>query len=371
MRVLAAFVLVCFSLGCSHRDGPRVKWDEKAAASYLDQRESRWARWSPAARDHGTFCISCHTAVPYALSRRALDFELGQSSPTLGERELIENVTKRVRSWDSIQPYYRSQAAPSRGTEAVLNALILANYDARSGHLSPDTLVAFDEMWKLQTTAGEERGAWEWIRFDNEPWEAYDSTYYGATLAALAIEMAPGGYRDTPGIQASLGLLRDYLREDYGKQTLLNRLSLLWASIGIPDLLDAREKQSIVNQVLRKQQSDGGWCASTLVGVWKRRDGTPLPINSDGYATGFVVYVLEQAGVPTNDIHLKNGLSWLVRNQGWWKGNWTGYSLNERYYDPRSNVFYFMDDAATSYAVLALTGTKAPSGQATTHVGNQ
>lgn len=358
--VLASFALVCFSLGCSGPNAlPSAKWNGKAAASYLDQRESRWAKWGPAARDHGTFCISCHTVVPYALSRRALDSALGQSNLSPDERELVENVTKRVRTWDKVQPYYQSQAAASRGTEAVLNALILANYDARRGHLGPDTLSAFAEMWKLQATTGEERGAWEWIEFDNEPWEAYDSAYYGATLAAIAVAMAPEDYRDAPGVQASSALLGDYLRRNYPKQTLLNRLSLLWASAGIPNLLDAQEKQSIVRDALGKQQSDGGWCASTLVGAWKRRDGTALPQNSDGYATGFVVYVLEQAGVAPSEIHLKNGLSWLVRNQGWWKGNWEGYSLNERYYDPRSNVFYFMDDAATSYAVLALAGARS------------
>jgi squalene-hopene/tetraprenyl-beta-curcumene cyclase len=370
MRVSIAFALMCFSVGCSRLEvGQKATWNKTAAASYLDQRETRWTKWAPAARDQDTFCVSCHTVVPYALSRRALDSALNQPSPTPEERELIENVTKRVRSWDSVEPYYKSQAAASRGTEAVLNALILANNDAGRGYLSADTLTAFDEMWKLQASTGAESGGWDWIGFDNEPWEAYDSAYYGATLAAIAVSMAPGDYRDVPGIQANLRLLRDYLRRNYRKQTLLNRTSLLWASMGIPDLLDAQEKQSLVGEILSRQRSDGGWCVSTLVGTWKRRDGTPLPKDSDGYATGFVTYVLELAGVRSDDIRLKNGLSWLVRNQGWWDGNWKGYSLNKRYYDPRSNAFYFMRDAATSYAVLALTGTKVPSSETPRQLG--
>ena len=44
-------------------------WDQKAAAAYLDQRANWWMEWPKSARDHETFCISCHTAVPYALSR--------------------------------------------------------------------------------------------------------------------------------------------------------------------------------------------------------------------------------------------------------------------------------------------------------------
>src|SRR5215470_17361887 len=47
-------------------------WDPKAAAAYLDRRQSWWMQWPRAQRDHETFCVSCHTAVPYALSRSAL-----------------------------------------------------------------------------------------------------------------------------------------------------------------------------------------------------------------------------------------------------------------------------------------------------------
>src|SRR5208282_2877896 len=47
-------------------------WDQKAAAAYLDQRAGWWMGWQRAQRDHDTFCVSCHTAVPYAMSRPAL-----------------------------------------------------------------------------------------------------------------------------------------------------------------------------------------------------------------------------------------------------------------------------------------------------------
>ena len=47
-------------------------WNPKAAAAYLDYREGWWAEWTGSTRDHGTFCVSCHTALPYALSRPAL-----------------------------------------------------------------------------------------------------------------------------------------------------------------------------------------------------------------------------------------------------------------------------------------------------------
>src|SRR5215472_14171210 len=60
----------------AHPDKPETNiansWDPKAAAAYLDRRQTWWIEWPRAQRDHGTFCVSCHTAVPYALSRSAL-----------------------------------------------------------------------------------------------------------------------------------------------------------------------------------------------------------------------------------------------------------------------------------------------------------
>src|ERR1043166_3158011 len=74
-------------------------WDQKAAAAYLDQRQSWWMEWPKAARDHETFCISCHTAVPYALARPALRAALAEGAPSANERRLLENVPKRGRLW--------------------------------------------------------------------------------------------------------------------------------------------------------------------------------------------------------------------------------------------------------------------------------
>ena len=109
-------------------------WSAKAAAGYLDGRITWWMNWPTAARDHGTFCISCHPAVTYAVGRPALRASLAETAPSISERQLIDNVTKRVQMWAEVEPFYpdKLRGVPktieSRGTESILNALILVRY---------------------------------------------------------------------------------------------------------------------------------------------------------------------------------------------------------------------------------------------------
>ena len=338
-------------------------WNPKAAAAYLDERESWWMSWPRALHDHDTFCVSCHTVLPYALSRPALHSALGEQSVSANEQKLIENVTKRVRLWKEVEPWYSDEKVgvhktrESRGTEAILDALVLARHDAETGTLSADTKLALDNMWALQLQTGDEKGSWHWIQFDNEPWEAFDSQYFGTALAAIAIGTAPQDYRSKPEIQNSIESLREYLDARASQQSPFNRVMLLWASAKVPGLLKPDEKQSIVAEILSKQQADGGWTLTSLVGPWKRHDGTPLETASDGYATGLAVYALEQAGIPRGNVQLNQGLAWLANNQDKTDGRWLAYSMNKKR-DASSDAGPFMNDAATAYAVLALTQAK-------------
>ena len=359
---LAALAVSLFPAPSQAANDDPGAWNSKAAAAYLDQRAGWWMGWPQSARDHDTFCISCHTALPYALARPALRAALGEQSPSATELKLLANITKRVRLWNEVEPFYSDEkrgapkTAESRGTEAVLNALILANYDAHVGKLSPDTRLALDNMWALQLKTGQGRGAWTWLNFHNQPWEAEDSQFWGATLGALAVGTAPGDYRSTPEIQANLKLLSEYLQQGLASQSLINRVFLLWASAKVPGILKPDQQKTIIGDVVSKQQPDGGWNTSSLViGTWKRRDGTPLDTASDGYGTGLVAFVLEQAGVPRTQPALKSALSWLTHNQDKAAGLWLAYSLNKQR-DPASDVGRFMIDAATAYSVLALSG---------------
>jgi squalene-hopene/tetraprenyl-beta-curcumene cyclase len=211
-------------------------------------------------------------------------------------------------------------------------------------------------MWAEQQTAGDKAGAWLWLRFANEPWEADDSDFYGATLAAVAAGAAPESYRARPEIQNQVKMLRAYLNRKCAAQTTINRVALLWASAKLPGLLAPEQQKAIIHEVLSKQQADGGWSLSSLVGSWKRADGTPQELKSDGYATGFITFVLQQAGIPREDTQLQQGLAWLVANQNKTEGFWRSYSLNKNEAHHLSpGTARFMNDAATAFAVLALT----------------
>jgi squalene-hopene/tetraprenyl-beta-curcumene cyclase len=337
-------------------------WSPKAAAAYLDERASWWMEWPKSARDHETFCISCHTAAPYALGRAALRGALAEQSPSPNEKRLLANVLKRVRLWKEVEPFYPDQTSglpktsESRGTESILDALILVWNDAPSGKLSADARLALDNMWALQLRSGEMSGSWAWLQFHNAPWEG-DSQFYGTTMAAVAIGSAPGDYRSEPGLQTGIKLMRGYLLKNMDTQTSADRVALLWASAKIPGLLTAEQQKTIIGETLAKQREDGGFSISSLIPSWKRRDNTPVDTGSDGYATGLVAFALEQAGASQAVTALKRAIGWLGRNQNPGDGRWPASSLNKQR-ELSSDAGRFMSDAATAYAVLALANAK-------------
>jgi squalene-hopene/tetraprenyl-beta-curcumene cyclase len=134
---------------------------------------------------------------------------------------------------------------------------------------------------------------------------------------------------------------------------LFNRAMLLWASASLPGLISNDERNALVTALENAQGSDGSWKLTSL-GHWRYSNGVAEEAAGDGFATGLIAYALEESGTSPNEQHLARALAWLTQHQDAATGRWTASSLN-KVRDPASNVGRFMSDAATGYAVLALT----------------
>lgn len=347
------------SLQATAADKPETaspSWNRAAAAQYLDSREAWWQTWDRAQKDHGTYCVSCHTQASFALARPVLRQDLQDQGDSAAETAMIESVRKRVKMWSEVLPFYSDKVygtgkeIESRNAESVLNAVILTSYDIRAGHLSDTARAALANAWLLQSQTGPDAGAWVWQNFSYTPWESKESQYHWAALFARTVAQAPDGYRNDPKIAANLTALHGYLRSHRDQQPLLNKVVLLLASAQAPDLISASDRKTLLTRLGALQRPDGGWSLSDL-GAWQRRDGTPLETRPDGYATGLITLALEENHI--HDAQVNRGLAWLVANQDKATGAWTAWSLNKDR-DLTTNVGQFMSDAATAYAVLAL-----------------
>jgi squalene-hopene/tetraprenyl-beta-curcumene cyclase len=310
--------------------------------------------------------------MPFALARPALGKHLGETSAGPVEKRLFDNLKKRVENWDKIVarsatdkdpflPFYSKERKPSAlGTETVLNALALVNHDARRGKgaSSPATTKALGHLWAQQ----QKNGAWLWLDFGLNPWEK-DGTYYGASLAAVAVGTAGKDYHDQADVRTKVAALKNYLRSHSTNQPLHHRAVGLWASSQLPGILTPQETKKLVEELLSSQEADGGWSLPQLgqkapgKSDWKSHGGYPEGVVSDGYATGLVVLALKRAGVAADNPKLQKGIGWLLSKQK--EGAWPANYLNKQR-DPQNDVGMFMRDAATAFAILALTEPGEP-----------
>jgi squalene-hopene/tetraprenyl-beta-curcumene cyclase len=122
---------------------------------------------------------------------------------------------------------------------------------------------------------------------------------------------------------------------------------LLWASLRFDGLMTDAERAETIQMLRGLQRADGGWNLPSL-GNYKRQDGKPNDLNapSDGYATGVIVYILRQAGVPASDPAVMRGAGWLLTNQRA-SGGWFTRSLT-------NDKHHYIAHAGSSFAVMAL-----------------
>lgn len=273
-------------------------------------------------------CGTCHTNYPYLFARPAVPGPLGAAYAEV--RQFFEG---RALGWESEKPLW--------DTEVVATAAALALSDAQTTReLHPATRKALDAMWKLQR----EDGSWDWLKCNWPPFESDDD--FGVVFAAVGVGAAPGGYAQSEQAQKGLTRLRGYLKS-HPPPSAHHRAWLLWASTLLPGLLEDAARKDTLGELLSLQRPDGGWNVASL-GPWKRHDGSandPAQA-SDGYATGLIVFVARQAGVPADDPRLARGVAWLKAHQRA-SGRWFTRS-------PSNDGRHYLTHTGTAFAVLAL-----------------
>lgn len=288
------------------------------ALHFLDSASLTWQR--------DRECFTCHTNYAYLYARPLVSAKLAAHTSV---RQFAEQLV--AQRWKDHGPRWDA--------EVVATAAALAFNDAHtSGTLHPLTREALDKMWSLQR----EDGGWKWLDCDWPPMESDDD--YGVTLAALAVSVAPDDYLRSEAAQRGLEGIRRFLA-DHPPPTLHHRAMLLWADSYRADILTDAQRQQCVDELLALQHADGGWGLATL-GDWQRDDGSPQDPTSDGYGTGFVLFVLRRAGLPADAPEIQRGVQWLKTHQRQ-SGRWFTRSLKK---DSR----HFITHAGTAFAVMAL-----------------
>jgi hypothetical protein len=328
VAALALVVAVASVVAPVRGDG----WSPQLAAKYLDDRQRDWFAWPRAASPDGP-CVSCHTGMPYLIARPKLRALLKETQPTMYESGLIA----RLQSHAGEKPTDYLQAV-----ETIFAAMFVTEPAAKRR--------TFEQLFTLQKRSGELQGGWQWFAADLDPWETPAQIRWGGALAALAIG-SESAARDADRI----GALSTYLQDDAQSRPLHVRLAMVWASTKLPQAMTTAARQATLDEIVRTQQSDGGWTVESL-GPWNDHPAappSPAAGASHSYATAFTAFVLSQVGGRALRAPSDRALAWLKAHQDRQTGAWPAVSMNKKY-PPGSMEEKFLQDAATAFAAAAL-----------------
>ena len=284
-------------------------------------------------------CVTCHTNGFYLTSPASF------FSDRPGYRESQEQARNFARSWPTVAEVQDDDVYLEE-TYVVATAAFLAISELQTGsELSATTVAALDRAWSLQDPEGHWAG---WIVCNCPPFES--DYHFGVTLMAIVGGMAGDSYMETASAREGMARIRRYLADNEGVH-VQNRGMMLWAARHVEGLVTEEERAASVQELRDLQRADGGWASGNL-GVWRQRKGQEsdewVNVESDGYGTGFVMYVLMQAGVPASDRAIRRGVEWLRANQRE-RGYWWTQSLQN---DPQTANF--LTHAGTTFALKAL-----------------
>jgi squalene-hopene/tetraprenyl-beta-curcumene cyclase len=302
------------------KDEPLAKsFSLDKALHFLDSAALHWQKKQA--------CFSCHTNYAYLYARPLIDAkpEAHQEVRRFAEELVSERWKKKGPRWDA---------------EVICAASALAFNDAHTtGKLQPLTRTALERIWTVQ----KKDGGFKWLKCEWPPMESDD--HYGVTLAAIAVGVAPEGYARSDAAEKGMAGIRAYLKKN-PPPTVHHKAMVLWAATYHADLLSEEERKETLRELMELQRPDGGWAAASM-GNWKRGDAKAQDKEtSDGYGTGFSLYVLHRAKVGADDPRVKSGLAWLKANQRE-SGRWFTRSLY------RDNKHY-LSHAGSAFAVMAL-----------------
>jgi squalene-hopene/tetraprenyl-beta-curcumene cyclase len=228
----------------------------------------------------------------------------------------------------------------------ISDAAALAFDDARSGKLRPSTQEALDRMWKIMPLRS----------CDADTIVVELSPAFGTALAVVATSVAPEGYAQTKQARDGLAKARKYFLEGVkasSRASLHSRALLLWVAAHQPDLLTGPERESIIQSLLAQQHKDGGWSLASL--ERESRAGKHQDAPSDGYGTGFTVYMLRQAGVPANRPEIVLAVEWLHHNQRasgrWFTPTASAHRFTTADFGTRD---FYSQTVGTAFALLAM-----------------
>ena len=199
------------------------------AVHFLDSASLQWQKQRK--------CFTCHTNFAYLYARGY------QKDDSVAHTEVRAFAEKLVNErW--------KEKGPRWDAEVVAAAAALTFNDRQTkSKLHETSRAALDRMWTLQR----DDGGWDWLKCDWPPMEIDD--HYGATLAAIAVGVAPKEYQETTAAKRGMSLLRGYL-ETNPPQYLHHSAMLLWASALHEDLMTRDQQQEAIEQLFRLQKSD-------------------------------------------------------------------------------------------------------------------
>jgi squalene-hopene/tetraprenyl-beta-curcumene cyclase len=302
-------------------DEPYAKeFSAAKAVRFLDSASIEWQKsWG---------CFTCHTNISYLIARPSL----AVASPA---HRTVRKFAEELVSmrWEEVGTRFDA--------EVVATAAALAINDAKTTKkLHPLTRTSLDRMWLVQRPEGD----WKWPTGCRWPPMESDD-HYGVTLAAIGVGTAPDDYAKTPQAQAGLAKIRTYLKNN-PPVDLHHKGMVLWASTVVDGLMTPDERKACVEEFLKAERPGGGWAFSTLY-PWDRADDKPQDLETpDGYGTGFALFILRKAGVPTTEPAVQRGVAWLKKHQRA-SGRWFTRSLNK-------DNEHFISHAGSAMAVMAL-----------------